>query len=77
MSDIPRIDERVQHVGVSELRRFNRKYLRAIGDSIVVICDNLAPLAVLVPYGMYVAMQQVISAEREDTSSVSIREVRR
>jgi PHD/YefM family antitoxin component YafN of YafNO toxin-antitoxin module len=55
--DIPFVDPNVEYVGVSKLRTFNGSNL---GDlrKMLVIQDNDRPLAVMMSYGQYQAVQQ-------------------
>lgn len=52
-----RIDERVKHVGVSKLRRWNADILRDLGDEIYVLQDGDEPIAVLLSYELYMKIQ--------------------
>jgi len=54
---IPYLDPRVQHVGISKLRALNVAQLRAL-DKTLVIQDNDEPLAVLLKYDQFLAMQE-------------------
>ncbi len=53
---IPYLDPSVQHVGISRLRAFNVTQLAEL-DKTLVIQDNDRPLAVLMKYGNFMAMQ--------------------
>ena len=53
---IPFVDERIKHVGVSELRRINVSALRELAAPIVVH-DHCEPIAVIVPYAQFIEMQ--------------------
>lgn len=53
---VPFIDERVSVVGISKFRRMNATNLRA-QMGLLVIGDNAGPIAVLVPYEMFLRMQ--------------------
>ncbi len=53
------IDPSVQHVGISRLRALNVTQLRE-QDKTLVIQDNDKPLAVLLKYEQFVAMQEMI-----------------
>ena len=59
---IPYIDPSIQHVGISRLRALNVTQLREL-DKTLVIQDNDKPLAVLLKYDHFLAMQERI---RED-----------
>jgi len=59
---IPYLDPGVQHVGVSRLRALNIEQLRDL-DKTLVIQDNDKPLAVLLKYEQFMAMQAQIRAE--------------
>lgn len=59
---IPYVDPTVQHVGISRLRALNVSQLRAL-DKTLVIQDNDEPLAVLLKYEHFLAMQEKIGDE--------------
>ena len=59
---IPYIDPNIQHVGVSRLRALNVTQLREL-DKTLVIQDNDKPLAVLLRYEHFLAMQEKIGEE--------------
>jgi hypothetical protein len=54
---IPFIDPDVEHVGVSKLRSFNSSNLGEI-KKMLVIQDNDRPLAVMMSYPQYLAVQK-------------------
>lgn len=54
---IPYLDPSVQHVGISRLRAFNVSQLNTL-EKTLVIQDNDRPLAVLVKYSNFMAMQE-------------------
>ncbi len=54
---IPYLDPSVQHVGVTKLRSMNIEQLRDL-DKTLVIQDNDKPLAVLLRYEQFMAMQE-------------------
>jgi hypothetical protein len=54
---IPYLDPSVQHVGISKLRALNVTQLRDL-DKTLVIQDNDKPLAVLLKYEHFLAMQE-------------------
>jgi hypothetical protein len=56
------VDPSVQHVGISRLRALNVSQLRA-HDKTLVIQDNDEPLAVLLKYEHFLAMQERIADE--------------
>jgi hypothetical protein len=60
---IPYLDPSVQHVGISRLRALNVTQLREL-DKTLVIQDNDKPLAVLLKYEHFLAMQEKILQER-------------
>ncbi|MGO8793324.1 MAG: hypothetical protein ACLQLC_00745 [Candidatus Sulfotelmatobacter sp.] len=62
--EIPYLDPSVQHVGISKLRALNVTQLRAL-DKTLVIQDNDKPLAVLIKYDHFLAMQERILASEE------------
>lgn len=53
---IPMIDPNVRYVGVPSLRKLNAELLQAMSDTLV-IQHNDVPIAVLVPYSVFLAMQ--------------------
>lgn len=59
---IPYLDPNVQHVGISRLRALNVAQLRAL-DKTLVIQDNDNPLAVLLKYEHFIAMQEKLPDE--------------
>ena len=59
---IPYLDPSVQHVGISRLRALNVTQLREL-DKTLVIQDNDQPLAVLLKYEHFIAMQEMIADE--------------
>jgi translation initiation factor IF-3 len=68
--EIPYLDPSVQHVGISRLRALNVTQLREL-DKTLVIQDNDKPLAVLLKYEHFLAMQEKIlksEGQRETTS---------
>jgi hypothetical protein len=60
----PYIDPNVQHVGVSKLRGLNASKLSDMKRTLV-IQDNDSPLAVLVRYEQYMAIQEQIKSLKE------------
>src|SRR5260370_41133353 len=60
---IPSLDPSVQHVGISRLRALNVTQLREL-DKTLVIQDNDKPLAVLLKYEHFLAMQDEDSESR-------------
>jgi hypothetical protein len=59
---IPYVDPNVQHVGITRLRTLNVTQLREL-DKTWVIQDNDEPLAVLLRYEHFLAMQEKIGDE--------------
>ena len=59
---IPYLDPNVQHVGISKLRALNVAQLRAL-DKMWVIQDNDKPIAVLLKYENFLAMQEKMADE--------------
>ena len=59
---IPYLDPNVLHVGISKLRALNVTQLRAL-DKTLVIQDNDKPLAVLLKYEHFLAMQEKMPDE--------------
>jgi translation initiation factor IF-3 len=62
---IPYLDPSVQHVGISKLRALNVAQLREL-DKTLVIQDNDKPLAVLLKYEHFLAMQEKILRSEEE-----------
>lgn len=58
---IPYIDPRVEHVGLSRLRRLNGAALRKV-EKTMVIQDQDEPLAVLLSYEQYLLIQDQLQA---------------
>jgi hypothetical protein len=58
---IPYIDPNIEHVGVSRLRRLNAGVLRE-NRKTFVIQENDTPLAVLLAYEQFLAMQRKIQS---------------
>ena len=58
---IPHIDPSVKHVGVSKLRGLNADKLRHTHDTLV-IQDNDQPLAVLLTYDKFLAIQEQLQS---------------
>lgn len=56
---LPYVDPTVQHVGVTRLRTLNVTQLREL-DKTLVIQDNDKPIAVLLRYEHFMAMQEKI-----------------
>lgn len=61
VEDYPTIDPSVRHIGVSKLRGLNADKLRETEDTFV-IQDNDTPLAVLLTYDKFLAMQEKLKA---------------
>jgi hypothetical protein len=59
---IPYVDPTVQHVGISRLRALNVTQLREL-EKTLVIQDNDEPLAVLLKYEHFLAMQERMGDE--------------
>ena len=57
----PHIDPTVKHVGISKLRGLNADKLRSTTDTLV-IQENDQPLAVLLTYDRFLAMQADLEA---------------
>lgn len=60
---IPYLDPSVQHVGISKLRALNVTQLRDM-DKTLVIQDNDKPLAVLLKYEHFMAIQERLRTEK-------------
>lgn len=54
---VPYIDPRVKYEGVSRIRLLNAQRLRELED-VIVVQDNGQPLAVIVPYDLYLEIQR-------------------
>jgi len=54
---IPCIDPRVSYRGVSELRKLSADALRKL-EGLIVLQDNYEPIAVVIPYDLYLRIQQ-------------------
>lgn len=65
MSNWPTIDPSVKYRGVSELRKLNAAALRDLQGAIVVEANG-EPLAVIVPLGTYMQMQQAAKSSYGD-----------
>jgi hypothetical protein len=63
VENFPRIDPSVRHIGVSKLRGLNAEKLRE-NDETFVIQDNDKPLAVLLTYDTFLAMQEQLDTVR-------------
>lgn len=61
---VPYIDPNVKHVGVSKLRTLNATALRHF-ENALVIQDNDTPLAVLLTYDQFLAMQAQLQSVLE------------
>jgi len=59
---IPYIDPSIHHVGITRLRSLNVTQLRDL-DKALVIQDNDKPLAVLLKYEHFLAMQEKLGEE--------------
>jgi translation initiation factor IF-3 len=59
---IPYLDPSVQHVGISKLRALNVTQLRDL-DKTLVIQDNDKPLAVLLKYEHFMAIQERLGVD--------------
>jgi PHD/YefM family antitoxin component YafN of YafNO toxin-antitoxin module len=61
VEDFPTIDPSVRHIGVSKLRGLNADKLRETEETFV-IQDNDKPLAVLLTYDKFLAMQEKLKS---------------
>lgn len=57
--NLPFIDVRVEHIGVSRLRLLNVTGLKKL-HATLVIRDGATPLAVIVPYARYIELQTML-----------------
>jgi hypothetical protein len=62
MAGFPYIDPKVQHVGVSKLRNLNATNLSEIKKTLVIQDPNDNPLAVLLKYEQYLAIQKQLKS---------------
>lgn len=66
MGEIPYIDPRVEHVGVSRLRQLNKRSLKSdLENKTLVISEQNKSLAVLLGYEQYLIMQNQLRAVME------------
>jgi len=72
-SGIPFVDPTVEHVGVSKLRMFNATNLGKI-KKMLVIQDNHTPLAVLLSYPQYLAIQNKLQEALDAVELLSKKE---
>src|ERR1022692_1905583 len=72
-SGIPFVDPGVEHVGVSKLRTLNATNLGRI-KKMMVIQDNDAPLAVLLSYQQYLAIQNKLQEALDAVELLSKKE---
>ncbi len=70
VEDHPHIDPTVKHVGVSKLRGLNADSLRATTDTFV-IQEKERPLAVLLTYEKFMAMQEELEAAARTVEMLS------
>jgi hypothetical protein len=61
VTEIPRIDPKVKHVGVSKLRKLNSNDLRNTKETLV-LQENDTPLAVLLKYENYLILQNQLDS---------------
>ena len=55
--DLPRIDKNVEFVGVSRLRTLNATNLHDLDTTLVIQDPNNKPIAVVISFGLFMAMQ--------------------
>lgn len=65
---IPKIDPRVSYRGVSELRKLNADTLRKV-EGLIVVQDNGNPIAVIVPFDLYLEIQKQKGGDPYDRTS--------
>lgn len=70
-SVIPNIDPTVKHVGVSKLRDLNASKLKKQKDETFVIQENDTPLAVLLAYRKFLAIQEQYRAAINELEHLS------
>lgn len=63
---VPYIDPNVRHCGVSELRKLNAAKLKDMQGA-VVIQDNGEPVAVIVSYETFLAIQSGVKEVKAET----------
>ncbi len=70
--DMPLIDTRIEHVGVSRLRQLDGKALREnVQNKALVIRDHDTPLAVLLSYEQYLSIQNQLQTVIETLEILS------
>lgn len=69
------VNPNVRTVGVSKLRSLNASQLRGINKTTLVIQENDQPLAVLLKYEEYIAMQEQLLAMIETQAVLSDKNV--
>ncbi len=63
LPNVPLIDNRVSVVGIARLRKVSHEYLEALADNALLIQGNEdKPLAVLVSYDTWLAVQEQLKA---------------
>ena len=67
----PFIDATIKHVGVSKLRGLNAERLRETTDTFVIQDPNDKPLAVLLRYDKFLAMQDELRAAARTVAMLS------
>ena len=72
-ADIPFLDPAVDHVGVSKLRTLNATNLAKL-KKLMVIQDNDAPLAVVLSYHQYLAIQSKLQEALDAVELLSKKE---
>ncbi len=53
MSELPYIDPKIEHLGVSQLRQMDGKSIRSKNGKALLIQDHNEPIAVLLSYEQY------------------------
>lgn len=62
-TELPFIDRRVEHIGVSKLRQIDGKTLKEnVDNKAIVIREHDLPLAVLLSYEQYLVMQDQLNS---------------
>lgn len=61
---IPMIDPNVRYVGVASLRKLNAELLQAMSETLVIQHED-KPIAVLLPYSVFLAMQTERDGQRD------------
>jgi hypothetical protein len=60
-----------RHIGVSELRKFNKKRMKQLNADceIVIVHDGPKPISAMISYKVFMAYQELIRASQSPTSN--------